>query len=466
MGIKRFYSWFKKHDELNKCISSIVPNDIDHLLIDMNGIIHSAAQYVYKYGKYAPCKPTIVIPTRCIKKRTPVIKKESDLYDRIKSEVNNIIETTNPQKSVYLAIDGVAPMAKQNQQRQRRYLASINREGCFDSTCITAGTNFMKNLSINLHNKNWISKTIEVKISDDLEPGEGEHKLMAWIRNRTDDDTYCVHGSDADLILLCSVLQKTNVYIMRESEYININKVRLNLPVNPDDLIIFSCFIGNDFLPSIPSFDIKESHSVIGALDFFFDNYNKPLVKNGYLNVSEIIRLLKLFRDREQSIMEARALDEKNGERFPNPLWKGDMTMYRKDYLDQKIEKKIGFCEYDLVRDFMKTVQWVYLYYKKGIIFWDWFYPYHYALHADIFVDYIEDTRIISYSFKKSLPSSTDDQLLRVIPIASKNLIPLHLHDRAEKIALQYPTFKIDKSGKREEWEAITIVDFVNLDKI
>jgi 5'-3' exoribonuclease 2 len=161
--------------------------------------------------------------------------------------------------------------------------------------------------------------------------------------------------------------------------------------------------------------------------------------------------------------MEARALDE---ERFPNPLWKGDIEMYRKDYLDVKIEKSIGFCEYDPVRDFMKTVQWVYLYYKEGTTYWDWFYPYHYALHADIFVDYIEDTRIISYSFKKSLPSSTDDQLLRVIPIASKNLLPLHLHDRAEKIAIQYPRFKIDNSGKREEWEAITIVDFVNLDKI
>jgi 5'-3' exonuclease len=464
MGIKRFYSWFKKHDELNKCISPVVPSHIDHLLIDMNSIIHSSAQYVYKYGKYAPCKPTIVIPKRRNIKRTSKTEPPiNDLYDRVKLEVNKIIETTNPQKSVYLAIDGVAPMAKQNQQRQRRYLASINREGSFDSTCITAGTNFMKNLSLNLHNKNWISKKIEVTISDDLEPGEGEHKLMAWIRNRTDDDTYCVVGSDADLILLCAVLKKTHVYIMRESEYININKVRLNLPVSPDDLIIFSCFIGNDFLPSIPSFDIKESNSVIGALDFFFDNYNKPLVKNGYLNVSEIIRILKLFRDREQSIMEARALDE---ERFPNPLWKGDIEMYRKDYLDVKIEKSIGFCEYDPVRDFMKTVQWVYLYYKEGTTYWDWFYPYHYALHADIFVDYIEDTRIISYSFKKSLPSSTDDQLLRVIPFASKNLLPLHLHDRAEKIAIQYPRFKIDNSGKREEWEAITIVDFVNLDKI
>jgi 5'-3' exoribonuclease 2 len=254
-------------------------------------------------------------------------------------------------------------------------------------------------------------------------------------------------------------------------EYININRIRQDLPVSPDDLIVWSCFIGNDFLPPIPSMEIKESDPEIGALDFLFENYRKPLVnkKSGYLNITEIGRLLTLMRDREQAIMEGRHKDESADDgdynkRFPNTLWKGSIDQYRIDFMNHKIKQDDEFCIYDPVHCFMKTVQWVYLYYTKGITGWDWFYPYHYSLHADIFVDYIKDRHIISYGFTKSTPSHLDDQLLRVIPFSCKHLLPMHLHDRAERLSEKYTTFKIDKAGKRQEWEAVTIVDFVNLE--
>jgi 5'-3' exonuclease len=500
MGIKHFFSWFRRHEGLKKSISSSVPNDVDHLLIDMNGVIHEAAQRVFKYGKYAPQKPGIIIPRRRRKPKpsdtSDATNKPSvkDLYACVKSEVNAIVSVANPKKTVFLAIDGVAPMSKQNQQRQRRFRAAKEREGkedgTFDSTCITAGTTFMWELSQYLFEDKWLrsKNPVRIIISDDSKPGEGEHKLMDWIRHNddTESDVYCVAGMDADLILLCCVLPKTHVYIMREDDrtgtkrydYIDINRVRQDLPVRADDLLIWSCFIGNDFLPPIPSLEIKESAPETGAMDFFFENYKRPLVKreSGFLNPNEIIRLLKLVRDREQAIMEARHRDESRAEgdynkRFPNPLWEGDIVKYRMDFRKQKIEKYYrkpdSFCGYDVVHDFMKTVQWVYLYYTKGIAAtqaWNWFFPYQYTLHADVFVEYMEDQPFISYGFEKTKPSHPDEQLLRVIPPVSKYLIPSYLHEHVDRLAEKYTLFKVDKSGKRQEWEATTIVDFVELD--
>ncbi len=488
MGIKHFYSWFRKSEDLKKSISPMTPGHVDHLLIDMNGVIHEAAQRVFKYGKYAPKKPGIIIPKRRmqskpgIKKHTPKPPSVSELYDCVKSEVNTLVDIAKPKQTIYLAIDGVAPMSKQNQQRQRRFRAAKERKGkeSFDSTCITAGTEFMWELAQALTSERWVASNVKVIISDDSQPGEGEHKLMEWIRSHDgEEDVYCVVGMDADLILLCCVLQKSHVYIMREDErrsydYIDIHKVRQELPVRPEDLLIWSCFVGNDFLPPIPSLEIKESAPEMGALDFFFQNYRHPLVnkKNGYLNPNEIIRLLRLVRDREQSIMEARHKDESDeddyNKRFPNTLWEGDIQKYRTVHRAQKIEKyQPSITDDDLVYDFLKTVQWIFLYYTKGIHAtksWNWFYPYNYALHADAFVRCIEERRILSYGFKRSEPSHPHEQLLRVIPASSKYLIPSYLVEYVDKLAAQYTTFEIDKSGKRQEWEAVTIVDFVTLD--
>lgn len=230
MGIKHFFTWFRRHELLKKSISTSPPGDVDHLLIDMNGIIHEAAQRVFKYGKYAPKKSSIIIPSRLRRMKetdesteSTTSKSPNDLHACVKSEVNRLVDIATPRKTVYLAIDGVAPMSKQNQQRQRRFRAAKEREGkeddAFDSTCITAGTEFMWELSQSLLNDKWLKSKhdVSVVISDDSEPGEGEHKLMQWIRSNTgDDDTYCVVGQDADLILLCCVLPKTHVYIMRE----------------------------------------------------------------------------------------------------------------------------------------------------------------------------------------------------------------------------------------------------------
>jgi len=85
-----------------------------------------------------------------------------------------ITQIVKPKVSVFLAIDGVAPRAKLNQQRSRRFRSAKDRieaiqetqrknplmgsmtaegmmDGLFDSNCITPGTDFMARVSKTIH---------------------------------------------------------------------------------------------------------------------------------------------------------------------------------------------------------------------------------------------------------------------------------------------------------------------------
>jgi 5'-3' exoribonuclease 1 len=166
-----------------------------------------------------------------------------------------------PTKCLYLAVDGVAPRAKMNQQRSRRFRSAkeaeetaaqvLARDGvlpegtAFDSNCITPGTDFMLKLSYAM--QKWVEYKIKtdpfwatganVVVSGPDVPGEGEHKVMDFIRdekerfiaagNESEDDngepihygenwTHVLYGLDADLIMLGLVTHEPNFMLLRE----------------------------------------------------------------------------------------------------------------------------------------------------------------------------------------------------------------------------------------------------------
>ena len=147
------------------------------------------------------------------------VLSEEQMVERIFAYTERLIRIAEPRKLVYLAIDGVAPRAKMNQQRSRRYrapreaamlAAQKERQGIkvdpamqFDSNCITPGTEFL--CALGDRYKTWVERSI----ADDAEwcrgltvvfsgadvVGEGEHKIMDFIRRGRqagdfDDDTH------------------------------------------------------------------------------------------------------------------------------------------------------------------------------------------------------------------------------------------------------------------------------------
>ena len=519
MGIKHFFTWFKTtfsesmHKmQKNKTVKELNVN-IDNLMIDMNGIFHNSAQKTYEYGNFKP--PARLMKSRKVKNIVNNLQTQIKLFQDVCNTVEHIFDIVKPTKRLILCVDGPAPLSKQNQQRQRRFRSAMESSGdsVFDGNSITPGTKFMDHLTkyidwfirkrINEDEK-W--QNIEVVFSNEKACGEGEHKVLNFIRYYGHaNETYCIHGLDADLIMLSLGTHLPNFYILREDLYdhsnafflINVGEVHDKLAdlikwqsntfeYNNENAVndfIFLCFmVGNDFLPHIPSIEIIES-----GIELILEVYKEVGTSYGHITtkVDEKIKFIpksmkvflgtigryeqKNFEHKLQkkhsffpdTLLEKCSIQESNGK------WNVDIEKYKNEYQKKCFPENYSIEK--ICHEYLEGMQWVLSYYTTGVPNWKWHYSHHYAPTASILSNHIDTFTFVNY--KLTTPTTPFQQLLCVLPPKSSNLIPSPLNtlltNSESPLKKHCPdTFEIDISGKRKEWEGIVILPMVEFELV
>ena len=514
MGIKHFFYWFKNHfghhmNKINNNQTSINVS-IDNLMVDMNGVFHDSAQKIYKYGNYKENQRLL----GCNKKLT-TLTNQLEVFKDVCKTIEHYFTLVKPNKRLILCVDGPAPLSKQNQQRQRRFRSAMESSSDmqFDSNCITPGTEFMNYMTKYIDwfirkriNENPEWRKVDVIFSNEKAPGEGEHKIINFIRYYGNlSDSFCIVGLDADLIMLALGTHIPNFYILREDLYNTYNKYFLiNVGEIHDELaeelrwkednytfdkihavndFIFLCFmVGNDFLPHIPSIEIiskgielilevyKETCSNYGHITCITDSGVQFCPKSLSIFLGTIGQYEKEnFESKlssKQPFFTDKILDNCIKQNVDGK-WIVDINKYNTDYCNTCFPKNVSMEK--ICHEYLEGMQWVLSYYTRGVSNWKWNFQYHYAPPASVLAQYTENFKFPKYG--RTIPSTPFQQLLCVLPPKSANLIPKPLcnllTDESSPIRKYCPEkFHIDLSGKRKEWEGIVILPMVNFETV
>jgi 5'-3' exonuclease len=336
-----------------------IPSYFSHIVKSHRRIIKQVNKFVKVNNLYLDCNSIVydVVNKLDFSKMDTNEADELDNYilNEVCNSISNYISSIKPNEKVFIAFDGVAPVAKLEQQRNRRYKSWFQNEVMkqiknshprWDTTCITPGTIFMTKLNqfvkhFFIHNKKFGVKEIIVSGSD--QPGEGEHKIYKYIRDNSEyhkEVITVIYGLDADLIMLTlnHLHISKNLYLFRETPHfiktidktLNPNELYvIDIPKMEEEILnnfvfncdnissvnvssnmiessqltetqknnkifdyIFICFmLGNDFLPHFPSINIRTN-----GIDILMNAYKHVFNnKNDFLTDGKTI-VWKNFR--------------------------------------------------------------------------------------------------------------------------------------------------------------------------
>jgi len=357
MGIPTYFSYIvKNHSDIINVYNSNTMQ-INNFYLDCNSIIYDCVHNI-NFTNLIDSDTNTIIKAVCCK-------------------IKEYIDILKPNNIIFIAFDGVAPVAKLEQQRSRRY-KSLYQNNIFkdpkleswNTTAITPGTVFMNDLNSYIKKEfnnpiNYNVKQIILSTSDN--PGEGEHKIFEFIRNfpELNNNFNIIYGLDADLIMLAlnHLPICNNIYLYRETPnyiksinvelepnksyiinipelariitlnmnnqiiYNNIKSSNTNLELSQQhnriyDYIFLCFFLGNDFMPHFPAVNIATGgiNKLLNAYKATIGGTNEILTDGKIIywkNVKKIIVWISL-NEEEFLITETKLREKKSKYILPN----------------------------------------------------------------------------------------------------------------------------------------------------
>ena len=541
MGVPGFFQWLLR--ENNKIILHKLHSNVESLYIDANCLFH----------------PQCFVVLHHMINETNVDKLEAQMIKRIITYIKFLINYVNPTKLIYIAVDGVAPVAKINQQRKRRYKSVVDNKIKYDlmkknnmmyndkwsNIVITPGTDFMDKLHEELIKFSRTNN--KIIYSSYKEVGEGEHKILQYLKNNKNNNINVIYGLDADLIFLAMASKLSNIYLLREESHINnktkhnssqvfdindvneplcflsidktietynkhiINKLSENADIYEinlnkqynfiDDFIVLCFLLGNDFLPHIPSINIKVNglEYLINAYIHMFEYTQKYLIQNDKIDKNQLRLILSYLNDLEDDyfINIYPKYKDKMMRRKPtiNNNYELELFNYESSLINNYDDKiKLGydtreFWKYryyehhfhssinqeDIIKDvcnnYFLMLQWVYKYYFDKVPCYHSQYKFNNAPFISDLLIYIDSPDCIDFNFNFTTtnPITPEQQLLSVIPPQYKHILSKKIQKCYENESINYMlpiSYVIDMHNHAMLWECEPILPYLDINEI
>jgi 5'-3' exonuclease len=454
MGIPSyFYQIIKRHKHI---VTPYTLTQVDNLYFDSNSIIYDAVQSLGK-------------------EKRPKQDYDNQIISYVCNKLLSTIEMMNPTR-VFIAFDGVPPMAKMKQQRERRYKSWLvgewlKEEKQWDTVQITPGTPFMMRLDQELQTffKPYSYNYTEFILSTSQEVGEGEHKLFEFIRKHPEyheTQTTMIYGLDSDLIILSlNHLPYCNqIFLLREAQAFMIKDTNLHLlninelascvkksigENNLYDYIFITLLLGNDFMPHFPALNLRTT-----GMDTLLNTYTESIQHGCVIFDGKKIywHQFRLFIDalsKKEDFLFMQEHETRNQKMVKNATYEDrinnlPMLKREKEYIIcptspdwQSRYYSTLFSKEDFIPDicvhYLQMLEWNIQYYTEGCTNWTMYYPYAYPPLLQDLVKHISEHQII----KKDLTVKTPNELLEyVFPNAFLHYLPFPCVKKSEPVVV------------------------------
>lgn len=500
MGIPSYFSYVLKNHKIIKRLIDVNRTN-STLFLDANSIIYDV-----------------------IHDPKNEIFENNEIYNQVYNKIMAIIEKIKP-VNTFVSFDGVVPLAKMKQQKQRRYKSYITKKilkkTSWNTNAITPGTKFMNDLDDYLIHK--FSRMKEIIFSGSKENGEGEQKIFQYIRKtkQSHSTKIIIYGLDADLIMLSLIHLpfNENIYLYRETRHFtyikgidpeidylfHMNEMgtqicdilndtnELSVDITSKHISIqnycFLCFLcGNDFLPHFPSINIRnngiqyllEVYKKV-KLNQIKSNLNPNLVDETKINWPTFNALCSELASKEIELININIEWKKKMASYSHPLTIEETLdavplkdLKREIYISSHIDKYYPFLfnnnEKDVCKNYLHMLEWTWNYYN-GICKNNYMcYEFHCGPLFSSLKKYIPcfNEELIEQDVT-ALPCSIT-QLLYVLPYDDYNLIPfdskyIKMIDK-EYINLTETNFPIYFDFCKFFWEGYVDFNYIDLKRL